>query len=150
MIKINFRKISRHKSGDPDSRKRNNSTEWLADKIYYTIIKRTLFRNILLGIVVFPLILMSLGCDDSEDDDDELIGNWFELSDFEGTPRSGAVVFCINDKAYIGTGYDGTDRLNDFWRYDPRRNLEKGLIKYNYWTFYLSFSLHEFWSSQKR
>ncbi|HOU18393.1 MAG TPA: hypothetical protein PKX09_11025, partial [Candidatus Marinimicrobia bacterium] len=65
MIKINFRKISRHKSGDIDSRKRNNSTEWLADKIYYTIIKRTLFRNILLGIVVFPLILMSIGCDDS-------------------------------------------------------------------------------------
>ncbi len=119
MIKINLRKISRHKSGDIDSKKRNNSTEWLADKIHCTIIKRTLFINILLGIVVFPLILISLGCDDSNDDDDELIGNWFELSDFEGVPRSGAVVFCIDDKAYIGTGYDGTDRLNDFWRYDP-------------------------------
>jgi hypothetical protein len=36
-----------------------------------------------------------------------------ELSDLKGS-RSDAVGFTIGDKAYIGTSYDGSDRLNDF------------------------------------
>lgn len=81
---------------------------------------KKIFRYLFLSITIVALILFAFGCDDSEDEeDDELIGNWFELSDFEGTPRSGAVVFCIGDKAYVGTGYDGSDRLRDFWKYDP-------------------------------
>jgi N-acetylneuraminic acid mutarotase len=62
-------------------------------------------------------------CNDSEEAD--LVGNWVEMSDFDGVPRSDAVAFVIGDKAYIGTGYDGSDRLNDFWEYDPVMN---------YWT----------------
>jgi len=78
------------------------------------------FRKIFFSISVVAFLLFACGCDDSDDEDDEeLIGNWFELSDFEGTPRSGAVVFCIDDKVYVGTGYSGSDRLNDFWKYEP-------------------------------
>ena len=56
----------------------------------------------------------------SDDEDDELIGNWVRRSDFEGTPRSDAVSFVIGDFAYVGLGYDGDEDLRDFWRYDAR------------------------------
>jgi len=62
------------------------------------------------------------GCKDEEGNDEELVGNWMELSDFEGIPRSDAVAFTIGNKAYVGTGFDGDDRLNDFWEYDPQLN----------------------------
>jgi N-acetylneuraminic acid mutarotase len=67
------------------------------------------------------LLLVVPGCSD-DDDDDDLTGNWIELSDFEGVPRCEAVCFTIGDKAYVGTGYDGEDRLSDFWEYDPASN----------------------------
>lgn len=49
----------------------------------------------------------------------DVLGNWVSRSDFEGVTRSEAVAFTIDDKAYIGTGYDGTNRLRDIWQYDP-------------------------------
>lgn len=52
------------------------------------------------------------------DDSDDLLGNWIRRSDFEGVPRSNAVVFTIEEFAYVGLGFDGDDDLNDFWRYD--------------------------------
>ena len=36
--------------------------------------------------------------------------------------RNGAVAFTLNNKAYVGLGFDGTDCLNDFWRFDPETN----------------------------
>lgn len=36
--------------------------------------------------------------------------------------RNGAVGFSINGKGYVGTGYDGTNYLKDFWEYDPKAN----------------------------
>jgi N-acetylneuraminic acid mutarotase len=77
------------------------------------------FNNIILGAVIISIALLSIGCDDDDDNDDDPTGNWIELSDFEGIPRTDAVVFTIGDKAYLGTGYDGSDRLVDFWEYDP-------------------------------
>ena len=50
-------------------------------------------------------------------------GNWVSKSDFGGTNRSEAVVFTINDIAYVGTGLDvNSKRLKDFWSYDPTDN----------------------------
>ena len=63
------------------------------------------------------------GCDGTEIDDGSDEGNWIELSDFEGVVRSGAVAFAIADKGYVGTGFDGSDRLQDFWQYDPEKNF---------------------------
>ena len=62
------------------------------------------------------------GCESDDDSDSDYVGNWIELSDFEGLPRTDAVAFTIGNKAYLGTGYDGTDRLKDFWEYDPLVN----------------------------
>ena len=76
----------------------------------------------LLIIVLLISMFMSSCSDDSSDDSDSTDGNWIELSDFEGVPRADAVAFTIGEKAYVGTGYDGSDRLNDFWEYDPILN----------------------------
>jgi N-acetylneuraminic acid mutarotase len=80
------------------------------------------FIKILLGVLFASLFLLTTGCDDDDDDDDELMGNWMEFSDFEGLPRTDAVAFTIGEKAYVGTGYDGSDRLLDFWEYTPSTN----------------------------
>ena len=71
-------------------------------------------------IVVAFIILPLLNSCKSKSTD--LIGNWVRLSDFDGVTRSGAVGFVIGDKGYIGTGFDGDNRLADFWEYDPVRN----------------------------
>jgi N-acetylneuraminic acid mutarotase len=69
------------------------------------------------------LLLLITGCKKEGDSDTaDLIGNWKKFSDFEGNARSDAVVFTIGNKAYVGTGYNGSDRLNDFWEYDPQLN----------------------------
>ena len=68
----------------------------------------------LLGLAIIAIIFT--GC--SDDDDDTEFGNWVERSVFDGIPRSNAIGFVINNKGYMGTGYDGDDYLNDFWEYD--------------------------------
>jgi N-acetylneuraminic acid mutarotase len=50
-------------------------------------------------------------------------GNWMKRSDFEGNARTEAVAFTVGDTAYIGTGFDGSNRYNDFWAYDPVKNF---------------------------
>ncbi|MBV8252874.1 MAG: hypothetical protein JO154_09745 [Chitinophaga sp.] len=50
------------------------------------------------------------------------LGNWIKRSEFEGVARSAAASFVINNLAYVGTGYDGTNRLQDFWVYDVNLN----------------------------
>lgn len=57
-------------------------------------------------------------------------GNWTgsgtgaqtQLDSFPGTPRHSAIAFNIGDTGYIGTGYDGSNYLNDFWAYIPATN----------------------------
>jgi N-acetylneuraminic acid mutarotase len=66
------------------------------------------------------VLLTSCAADTSEDDE---LGNWVQSSYFEGQPRSGSVVFTIGNKAYVGLGYDGDDYFNDFYAYDPDREL---------------------------
>jgi len=51
-----------------------------------------------------------------------LVGNWIKRSEYEGVARSSAASFVIDNKAYVGTGYDGTDRRQDFWMYDVDQN----------------------------
>ena len=44
---------------------------------------------------------------------------WTQLADFPGAARSGASAFSIGNYGYIGTGWDGIHRFDDFYRYDP-------------------------------
>lgn len=54
---------------------------------------------------------------------DPLSENWTQKASFPGTPRMDAVVFVINNKAYVGLGQDSTKLCNDFYAYDPLNNL---------------------------
>ncbi len=74
------------------------------------------------GVLIIAFLASPLftSCDGGEEE--QLVGNWVELSDLDGLPRTDAAGFSIGNKGYVGTGYDGEDRLNDFWEYDPGRN----------------------------
>lgn len=80
-------------------------------------------RNLkwILTIMVFSYIFFSC----NEDSEETLWGNWIEKSDFEGTTRSSAVSFVIDDIAYVGTGYNSVEEeyYQDFWKYDPDLNF---------------------------
>ena len=80
-----------------------------------------IFRNFLFfGLLALSIVSMAFSC--KKDKTVELIGNWVERSDFEGDARSEAVAFAIGNIGYVGLGYNGDDRLIDFWSYDPDRN----------------------------
>jgi len=75
-------------------------------------------RALKLGMAT-SIVLSLSSC---SDDDEDLLGNWVRLGTFNGVPRSGAVAVVLNEKAYIGTGYDDDDiddnninKLKDFW-----------------------------------
>jgi hypothetical protein len=87
----------------------------MKNRIKWLFINRYAFSILLTGLVIFLS-----GCTkDTGSDDDDLIGNWKRGFEFEGVGRTEAVLFTINDKVYIGGGYDGEDRLQDFWSFDP-------------------------------
>lgn len=82
--------------------------------------KRRFNMNKILTLIGLSLLFF-WSCSDSASVENYL-GNWIEYSDFEGIPRSDAVSFSIGNYGYIGTGYDGDDRLKDFWEYDVNRD----------------------------
>ena len=47
---------------------------------------------------------------------------WVRKADMVGG-RYGAVGFSIGNKGYLGTGYNGSSYLNDFWEFDPAANV---------------------------
>ncbi|MGA2296728.1 MAG: kelch repeat-containing protein [FCB group bacterium] len=53
---------------------------------------------------------------------------WTRKADFEGDPRYGTFCFVLNEKAYVGTGYNGNFVVSDYWQYDPVLDVwtEKG------------------------
>ncbi len=73
---------------------------------------------LLLGSSFFLLYACTKNTNSSSD----LVGNWIRRSDLDGVARSEASSFVIKDTAYLGTGYDGTVRLTDFWKYDVDNN----------------------------
>jgi N-acetylneuraminic acid mutarotase len=71
---------------------------------------RKLFLPLLLSILFFSCTKDSTTT--------EVSGNWIRRSEFEGVGRTEAVSFSIGTKIYVGGGYDGTTRLQDFWSLD--------------------------------
>lgn len=69
-------------------------------------------QRLLLGIIATLTIFTS--CSSGDD----LDGNWIKRSSYDGRVRSNAVCFVIDNEAYVGTGYDGDDRLIDFRKYN--------------------------------
>ncbi len=79
-------------------------------------------KKINFQVILFALSisLLAFGC--KKDEDEELLGDWTKQSTLNGTPRSAAASFMIGTKAYVGSGYNGEDRLEDFWVYDISSN----------------------------
>jgi hypothetical protein len=46
-------------------------------------------------------------------------GNWVTRNSFDGANRSEAVSFTIGNYAYLAGGWDGINRYNDMWQFDP-------------------------------
>lgn len=76
-------------------------------------------QRLLFAFCALSLFLASCGSSD------DLDGNWIKASTFEGTPRGGAVSFVSGDFAYVGTGYDGKDCLNEFYKYSIQTGWSK-------------------------
>lgn len=69
------------------------------------------------GMLCSPLFFSACGGDDDED----LIGYWVRVSDFDGLARGEASAFSIGSKGYLVCGFDGSKnntRMSDFWEYD--------------------------------
>lgn len=49
-------------------------------------------------------------------------GKWNQKASFPGAPRYGSAGFSIDNKGYIGTGYDGNFNYKDFFEFDPISN----------------------------
>ncbi|WP_224999180.1 kelch repeat-containing protein [Cesiribacter sp. SM1] len=74
------------------------------------------------------LLMFQFSCESgTEVDSTSTTGDWTEMSDFEGNTRSNAVSFVIGNKAFVGTGYNGStdEYLQDFWYYN---------LDLNYWV----------------
>lgn len=85
-------------------------------------------QNLLvLLITIFSVITIS--CSNDEEDED-LMGKWYRVSDFDGLARGEATSFTIGNKGYLTGGYDGRKHLNDLWEYD---------MELDFWTQKASF-----------
>ena len=77
-------------------------------------------KHLLFAVCLLLSAFSFTSCNNDDDDDtDAIIGKWTNGAQFEGLPRSGAVSFTINNKAYVGLGWNGVDRYSDFWEYNP-------------------------------
>lgn len=79
-------------------------------------------RTFAILALTLAIVLSSCSTDDG-DSSSTLVGEWYKKSDFEGIGRSGATVVIIDGKAYVGTGFDGTKWLKDWWQYDPDKDF---------------------------
>lgn len=77
-------------------------------------------KNFVLLLAILPFLLFTASC--SDDDDDNLIGKWYRVSDFDGLARNDASSFTIGNKGYLVCGYQGKKRLNDLWEYDMQND----------------------------
>lgn len=69
------------------------------------------------------LLMASLAACSKGSNSTTYLGNWVKRPQYHGLARSNAASFVIGSKAYVGTGYDGNDRLQDFWAYDADLNM---------------------------
>ena len=80
--------------------------------------KNKSFLLITLSLFLIHFVTIFSSCSKSSSSSTDVVGNWKRSSEFEGVGRTEAVTFTIGSKVYVGGGYDGTDRLQDFWEFN--------------------------------
>lgn len=83
--------------------------------------KQNLIKIVSLAILVASTTVFQ-GCKKSKDSATASTGDWVRAGVLSGSDRSNAVAFEINGLGYLGTGFDGSNRLKDFWEYNPASN----------------------------
>ncbi len=83
--------------------------------------KQNLVKALGLAILVIATGVFQ-GCKKSSDSTTTAVGDWVQKAALSGPDRSNAVAFEINGLGYLGTGFDGINPLNDFWKYDADSN----------------------------
>jgi N-acetylneuraminic acid mutarotase len=79
---------------------------------------KKMYAYVISAAMISSSVFLSSACTKETDDDDDLIGNWKRVDDFEGLARSEAVSFTIGDYGYISTGSSTTERFHDLWEYN--------------------------------
>ncbi len=84
---------------------------------------KQLFNLLAIGAIAFMSFALSSCGGSSPTPTTTRPGSWEQIANFSGIGRSGAASFVIDNKAYVGGGFD-TDgrRLNDWWQFDPAKN----------------------------
>lgn len=80
--------------------------------------KQPVRRLMTASLMLFVTLILLSSCQKDSTTSSDLVGNWKRGSEFEGVGRTEAVSFTIGNKVYVGGGFDGTNRLNDFWAFD--------------------------------
>ena len=78
-------------------------------------------------LTMLPVIITSCS---NDDEDEDLMGKWHRVSDFDGLARSEATSFTIGNKGYLTGGYDARKHLNDLWEYDMEQDSWKNSVGY--------------------
>ncbi len=61
---------------------------------------------------------------------DSFNDQWKQLKDFSGGKRDGAIGVALEQRGYVGTGWDGINCYNDFWEYSPNTDTWKQISNY--------------------
>lgn len=83
----------------------------------------------LLALLLTMFSVITVSCS-NDDEDEDLMGKWYRVSDFDGLARGEATSFTIGNKGYLTGGYDARKHLNDLWEYD---------MELDFWTQKASF-----------
>ncbi len=96
-------------------------------KNYFTE-NNSLFRYFALVLAVLTISSSVFSCKGGDEED--LVGNWVNLSSLSGKKRTAATGATVTDAdgtqyGIVGTGMDTNgDRLADFWAFDPTRGVK--------------------------
>lgn len=75
-----------------------------------------------LGISLISVLFLTACKKSTTDPNNSDVGNWLNRYEINGNVRGEAVGFVIGDTAYLGSGFDGTERLNDYYAFNAANN----------------------------
>ncbi len=74
------------------------------------------------SISLVSLLFLTACKKSSTDTSTSNVGNWINRYEMNGNVRGEAAGFVIGDTSYVGSGFDGVERLSDFYAFDATTN----------------------------